>query len=281
MGRRLTVFAFVSLPIVFGGCGGDDDGNGSGSSDAAAIDAASLPDSAPTPDAVTVDAGPQIDAMPAELACLGDPLPDTAPTTLTVSGLTTEVTLSGEEPLSGVDIEARQVSNDAVIDTTTSDADGEFTLTEDDSGESPVDAYVIATIDGYKDTYLWPPAPLTENTVDAPVLMIESTLVWPVLTAGQNQLAENGVVSLIVIDCDDLPVEGATVTASTSTQVVYADEDGLPDPNRTSTSTQGIAFIFNVPPGDVEVDAVKSGMSLREHTIESVADSLVTTLVMP
>jgi hypothetical protein len=64
-------------------------------------------------------------------------------------------------------------------------------------------------------------------------------------------------------------------------QITYTGSNGQPTPNATSTASDGLAIIFNVPPGTYSADAMASGMSLREHDIKAYAQSVTTTAVVP
>lgn len=277
--RRLA-YGSLSFLFLLAACG-DDDGNGGNVADAAVIDASGdEADASTTPDAAVADAMPTPDAQPSNLDCAGDPLPDTAPMTLTVSGVVQNVLGNG---VAGATVEARRTADDALIDTSGPTAmNGAYTLTEDDTGQVPLEAYLVATHDQNRTTYIYPPVPLASDQADVPVIMLDSFFYDLLLDAADPpQNPDNGVVTLVVVDCDGNPVEGAVVTSSTSSQVVYGDDTMFPNDSYSATSPSGIAYIYNVPPTETEVGASVSGVDLRAHTVGSVPGAVVTTAIIP
>ena len=64
-------------------------------------------------------------------------------------------------------------------------------------------------------------------------------------------------------------------------EFVSYTEGFVPSPDATSTDGSGAVYVFNLPPGNVEVDATIDGYSLREHTIEVRANVITITSVIP
>jgi hypothetical protein len=89
-----------------------------------------------------------------------------------------------------------------------------------------------------------------------------------------------GVITMIVVDSSGQPVQGATASTSPSSTVKYSDGSGYPTAT-SGTNTNGIAFMVNVPPGDVSVSASKSGMTFKSHTLNARADKFTTTAIAP
>jgi len=75
---------------------------------------------------------------------------------------------------------------------------------------------------------------------------------------GVTQQAGKGVIVGAVLDPDLGGKAGAKVSTTPSYGVFYFGEDGIPDPTRTETSSNGLFIIFNVDAGDVEVTATMS-----------------------
>src|SRR5690606_38069228 len=105
-----------------------------------------------------------------------------------------------------------------------------------------------------------------------------------IATNGQ-QKAGNGIVALIVTDGTN-PVAGAQVTSNPEPlpETRYNGMVGtlvLPDPMATETYTDGVAYLFNLAPGDVTVSATKSGMTFSSHKVKAWADQLTTTVIVP
>jgi len=63
--------------------------------------------------------------------------------------------------------------------------------------------------------------------------------------------------------------------------IIYTTPSGIPDTSATSTNVNGLAFILNVTPGNVVVDAQAGPNNLREHTLDVRADVVTETAVLP
>jgi hypothetical protein len=276
--RTLPRLAFcLSIPLALApaaACGGDDDG---GASDAGPADASGQVDAARQ-----ADADLSADATPADLACLGDPLPTSAPATVSVSGEVFTLQQLQQQPVSGALVSARRLNN-VELDTDTTGADGLFTVSAS-TNNKPLNAYLYATKAGFLPTREYPPTPIAGDLTDAPVpLLTQALLDALAVFAGQvDQDPANGVMFVVAADCSGNPIEGATISSEPAAgTVVYGDDDGFPDVNATSTGAQGLVFLFNVPPGAVVVDADVNGSSLREHTVRSVGGEITATAVLP
>jgi hypothetical protein len=264
--RSLVVCARLALvPMLAVSACGDDGGadvDGSVSVTDAAPDAPTAADARPI-----IDAMPPADARPAALGCLGDPIPNPVADTVTVSGQTVSITAQGQQALAGVEVQAYDDADEAITDAIdTSDAQGAWSITAD-VGNEPLDAYVRGTLAGYLDTYLFPPTPLFEDLTGASIIMLDSGALALLGFLGLSQDNDKGVLLVAVLDCDGNPVEGASVTTTPPAgQTAYLD-NGQPSTSATATDSSGAAMLFNVPAGDVEVNATVMGMSLRAHTV--------------
>lgn len=239
-------------------------------------------DAAPA-DAVTIDARPDAfvpDAMPGRFDCLGEPLPTTADDPIDVGGVATEISAGGEEPVEGVVITLFSAA-DAELGTATTDATGAYSV-EVATGGTPITGYLRAIQKGYLDTYLYPPRPLAASTTAAAATMITSGTfdLLGSLALGDAPADGMGHVVVVVVDCNDDPVQGAVVTSSPAGTVRY-NAGGFPSDTATATGADGIAYVFNLTPGTVSVDASFDGTSLREHDVTARADVLTTTIVGP
>ena len=212
-------------------------------------------------------------------ACLGQALPTTAPDTITVAGVSQTVGLGGSTPEPSVNVEV--LDPDGVqIATTVTGADGAYSTPISTSGV-PVDGYIHGTKAGFIDTYVYPPAPLAADIDNGTVLIITSSTFALVQSfESVTQDAGNGFIGVVVSDCDNKPVAGATVTTDPPGVVRY-NVAGIPNNTATTTDVDGVAYVFNVPAGDVTVDADAGGQSLREHVINARADVVSTTVVAP
>ena len=201
------------------------------------------------------------------------------PSMITVSGVVMEQTTSGATPLAGVALNAFIIGNDATpIATATTDAQGAYTASVTTNGK-PVDAYLKATKTGYVDSYVYPAAPLTANFAGANIGIV-STSTFGTLRSILGGTAGKGMMIMIVSDPNNNPISGATVaTAPASASYRYLDANGQPF-GTTSTNPTGVAFAIDVPPGNVTVNATKSGMTFQSHALNARADVMTTTLIV-
>jgi hypothetical protein len=163
-------------------------------------------------------------------------------------------------------------------------ANGNFALSLATGGVA-LDGYIKATKAGYRDTYLYPPTIIYQNLSGAAVLILQpATFNLLVNLAGATQTAGNGALGLVVLDCNNDPVPGATVSAKVGgadVGMIRYTSGMLPSAGATATDTSGLAFVFDVPPGDVTVSAQVGSMTLRTHVVAVHADANTTTAVRP
>jgi hypothetical protein len=260
------------------GCGSDD---GADTTDAAVADA-SPPDATVPP-----DSAPPPDARQPNLTCLGDPLPEVAAATVTISGSAFTVGQSGMSAVEGATIEGFKVIEDdadELLDSDTSSASGAYSLTAA-TDEEPLDAYVRATHASYLDTYLYPPVPVTEDLTGGAIIMLDAgtpgLLGFLLGYSGDNAL---GFGIAVVLDCDGQGVHGAVVTTDPPSGNVGYNLGGLPDGSATATDADGVAYLQSVPvEGPVEIKASYGTMELRTVTIQfsPVSEAVYSTAIIP
>ncbi len=209
------------------------------------------------------------------------------PSMLTISGVASEITTGGRTPQAGVAISVYNVSDDSMIGTATTDANGAYSITVSTNG-SPVDGYLKATKTGLKETYLYPPGPLSSDFAGVTTLMLsQSTQNLANMVGGAAPPdATKGWIAMLVLDAPQTSanaVMGATVTATPTGEIRYNSSAGIPGgPGQaTSTAMDGIAYVMNVPAGQVTVGASKSGLTFKSHPVKARADKVTLTLVTP
>tara|TARA_R110002073_G_scaffold74100_10_gene181376 strand:- start:27249 stop:28109 length:861 start_codon:yes stop_codon:yes gene_type:complete len=284
--NRFGLGSFLLLSLVAACSSGDDDGNAvaDAADNATAIDASSQnsPDARITPDAAGLDLP---DARPSALVCSGDPLPTTvANPPVTISGTVQEGGINGINTMTNsAQVSAHLAGDDTIIDE--GDFVGPFTITDSTNSTTPVDAYLKATSGGFVDTYVFPPSAIAEDLAGTPIVMVSTTIfgLLPLLT-GITQ--EDGNASLIIatVDCEQAAMEGATVSITPNVGTLrYAGANGIPGmTDFPATQAPGLGYIFNVPPGNYQVDATApDGTILRSVNVKAFADSTTTAVVAP
>jgi hypothetical protein len=214
---------------------------------------------------------------PEPLDCLGEPLPETVPDNVVLSGL---VTTWSNVIIDGAEVEALAVSDDGLLSDDTSALNGSYELTVP-TGGAPLDAYLRVSAEGSVDSYVYPPMPFVADDEPDLSLITADLRAGVADEAGVSLEADKGLLYVLVLDCNGDPVEGATVTTNPPGEQLSYTEGFVPSPDRTSTDGSGAAYIFNLPPGDVEVHATVDGYALREHTIEVRADVMTISSVIP
>jgi hypothetical protein len=70
-----------------------------------------------------------------------------------------------------------------------------------------------------------------------------------------------GMIHLIVNDASNSALAGVSVTTSPEGKVGYIDTTGAANPSLTATTAQGYGFVFEEPPGQVEVTFTVAGLT--------------------
>jgi hypothetical protein len=209
--------------------------------------------------------------------------PPVVPQTFMISGTVTERGLNGTSPVAGVTVAAFASSNaSTAVGMATTDAQGLFALTVMTNG-MPLDGYLLATKSGYVDLYMYPTSPFIKNYTDADLNMITpGNKDFLSSLASGNQMAGKGLIGLAVLDMAGMPVAGATVSSTPAAGAYrYTGSNGLPSGSATTTSADGVAFMFNMPSGPITISATKSGMTFKSHVVTAPADKMTTTAITP
>lgn len=225
-------------------------------------------------------------------ACGGDdsnnktnPMPDapgSAAQTITITGTTKVVSASGSTATPGVSVSAYQSSDEnTAVATAASDTAGNYTLTITTNGH-PLNGYLKATLNGYLDTYLYPPSAITTDYAGAAINIVnESTLEALSTICGHGITNAQGVIAAEAFDAAMMPVAGVAFSSSPAAmKYCYNGSSPLPDSSKTVTSADGIGYMIDVT-GDVMVSATKTGATFATHTVKVRTNALTTTLLAP
>lgn len=268
MGNFRTVMSIGLLSLA--ACG--DDG-GTATIDAAKpIDAAvdAIPDSPPA------DAAPNYD-----FTCLNNAPPANVAATVTVSGTAQEVVIQGMAPavVANVGVAIKACKGDCLnannLGTTTSGAAGAYATAPLSTGGVALEGYLDATKNGDRRTLVYPPSPLAQNQSNVPVLQFSNGAMLALTALGITQDANKGMIGIVVTDCANMPIEGATVT------VTPAGDAPLDLGALAQGMAPGTWLVTNAPAGDATIAATYGGMTLRSHVIKSVAGATTTTGIRP
>lgn len=270
---------------MVGACGG---GGSAGIPDAApdaplAVDARP-PDAAPLPDATPpIDSAPRPDARPADLSC-ADQDGGTVPATITIMGRLRQGLLN---PSNSAEVSIDFFPPDEMppaIASTKTGSDGRFTLqlvTE----LKPVDGVGRFTKNGFINEWFYPGQPLARSYAGLEGLMgrtsdLDNPLIG--LVFGTSFDATKGLAAILVLDCNNTPIEGATITLDPPAEkMIYADSTALPSPLLTETSRAGAVYGWNMPVGSITITGQVGGKPLHGHVFKTHMGEISLTLLTP
>ena len=216
---------------------------------------------------------------PAEgFGCVDDTLPTTAPALVSVNGAIRANALS-PQPVSNAIITAYRVGSPDTIASDTSSTPGDYAVNIT-TGGTPVNGYLKVTHSGQLDTYAYPARPLAANLTTNVLMPTQNEIDFLGVAVGVTQSGTNGFIGVVVRDCFGATVAGATVSTTPAGTVKY-NSSGTPSGSATSTSTDGVAYVFNVPAGDVIVKANGGGETLRQHAVTARAGTVTLTEIQP
>ena len=211
--------------------------------------------------------------------CLGKPLPTTAPSTIHVSGMLT-ANAANPSALQSAGVAAVKSSDTTmVLDTTTSDGSGHYTLTVATAG-IPVNGFLRITKSGFLPTYGYPAVPLAADQTDNVLVITSTEFNFLAGLVGESPTPGDGFIGIVVRDCAGTPLTGATVASNPAGRIHY-NAAGAPSSSATSTSTDGVAYIFNVAAGDVTIFGTANGHALRQHVVTARANAVTLTAIQP
>lgn len=284
MKRLRAVFGIVGLVFAAAACGGD----GSATPDAAAPRDGAGADASDMSDASvdgSLDAGADAtpgDAPSYDFSCLGNAAPTTAPVQIMVTGTAQDINLFSQmfEGVANATVAAYRANETAIVGASdVTDAQGNFAFTITNAQQTPIDGYLAASAAGKRNVRVYPASPISENLSMVPILLLSSSNFELIRSqvAMKPQSAANGTVGLLVVDCANQPIAGATISVIQG-NVEYADDAHTWD---ASQFQPGAFLVYDVPPGDVVVSATYNGQALRAHTVKSVAQTTTNTIVRP
>lgn len=210
--------------------------------------------------------------------CLGGTLPTTAPATIAVTGQIRAGALS-PGPLSGALVTAYRTGDTTTLDSSTSNTPGNYNL-QVLTGGTPIDGYLRVVHSGQITTYAYPSRPLASDLVTNVLMITSSEFGFLAAAVTVTPEAGKGFIGVIVKNCNGTPVAGATVSTNPPGTVHY-NAGTTPSSSATTTSADGIAYVFNVTAGNVTVQANGGGHSLRSHIVNARADAVTLTEIQP
>jgi hypothetical protein len=269
--------------IAASACG--DDG-GSAQNDAA------MPDAPP-------DAKQFLDAPPPmfDFTCIGNGMPSSATSTITLSGTVQQVALGGPSgvmftPVGSATVKACNATNNmcsgAGTGMTTTASDGTFSIGPINTSSAPLNDFVEMTKTGLRTTYTYPASPFVASFSGLPILTFDSTIVGVLPTFGCTQNdANNGMLALAFTDCADMPITDST-NLSVSVKQGGAEVTGtsMIDLGSIVAQAAGTFIVCNVPENattTVGATYTIGGLSrtFRAHDVKVVKGTTTSTLVRP
>jgi hypothetical protein len=229
----------------------------------------------------TIDAPPvaSADAREGRFRCHGAPLPTEASNPVRVSGIVSTLTLTGTQPLRGVALTFVPTSQSAPSPTAMSSNDGSYSITVETNGR-PVSGYVRASLSSYLTSEVYPKSSLVADIGNNGIVVINEAGRSALAQFSEVRLENNtGLATVAVLDCDGNPVSGAAVVVPGAT--VRYTAGGRPDVDATSTSTDGVALAFNIPPGPTTISVSADGAEFADWSAEVRANVVTAVAVVP
>lgn len=225
-------------------------------------------------------------------ACVGESLPTTAPNRIDIRGIVFDP-LGLSDGGATMDIGAPVArasetlfvigqSGSVLRGTWTTKDDGTFTASELTGGGAQR-VFIQSRANGYLDTFSYPPLPLAYS-IDVIVVQVRQEELASLVAAGILRPIEPMKAFMIVsvVDCNDNPVEGATINVSDSgvhdqahpiVKTYFAK--GTPDASATKTDAlTGSAFVSGLVPGAVTLRASLGTIPFKENKVTVVVDAL-------
>ncbi len=223
-----------------------------------------------TPDAPAGTADARMTDAGAAFACRGQPFPTTAPSSVTVSAQLGDPFAAAS--FAGAIVTPYSGGNPVTM--LTADANGKVMVTVPTGGVPLTVDYVQATMSGYDDAYFYPTAPVSHD------LSVGIYLATPTEMSALTDAAHT-VIFLEVVDCTNLPVEGATVSTTPAATINYVDATGHIGVG-TATSNNGVVFITGATAGVITLDgATSDSLPLRSHQVTTRLNTMTVTAIQP
>ena len=209
--------------------------------------------------------------------CLGAPAPTTAAPIVMIGGKVAEPTnLTG---ISGVTVVLQSTATMTPIFTGTTDAAGMFSFNLNTNGTPVTGVNLFGSAPGRENMYFYPTRAVTQDLAVMFALLTTQEAMGLALGAGTPLQAGTGSILLTINDCNNVPLSGATLTASAGTVRYFSGIN--PSPTATATDGGGIALVANAPPGKVTLTAKVTTMTLPPHDVTVVADTFIQTEIQP
>lgn len=241
----MRTLAFI---LVIAACGGSDNSNGGGG-----------------------DAGNK----PADARVFLD-TPPNVPATITISGTALDNGANSSTPLAGAVVSLLKVSDETMLGTMTTAADGKYSFPVTTNGQV-VDAYVMATKSGYAPAAAFPAAPFQKDSPGTDSNLVTSGN-FTGLQFISGQQPGKGLVVVGILDASDMAVAGVKISSTPGGTYKYSDSNGTPTLN-DSTADDGRGFFTNLTPGVVTISATKTGATFKSHTVKAAADVFTSTVI--
>ncbi|HET7501362.1 MAG TPA: hypothetical protein VFK02_10180 [Kofleriaceae bacterium] len=212
------------------------------------------------------------------LSCLNQPLPTRVKAQVKIGGTVIDP-FAGDIP-AGSPIEVFLVGNSGPVFTETIAADGTFSH-DQGTGLVPHEFYAKVAPNGFLPSLYYPPVPLA-NDVNATIFVFKPSDLGPIgALAGLTFDTTKSVFTVIVTDCNGMPLDGATVSSEPAGDVRYFI-NSAPNPSAVATDAMyGMALIANVPAVNVTIKAEYMGMTLRSHTMDAQPGTHIMTGIQP
>ena len=218
----------------------------------------------------------------ADWSCVGDPAP-ASPEQIAITGT---MFGSSDAPIADALVELVALSDDAVVGSVVTAADGTFQL-DVEPGPDGLSAYLRAAPEGRVPLYNYFDGPLREDA-EVPMLSLApgELAAFYGFALGTPLDETRATVSIVFKDCAMTPAADVAISLDPEAEQIayFSEATNNVDDALTTTDESGFAFAVNAPAGDGGLPVVvhgQAGDTLLEGAIETHPGSLVSILVRP
>jgi len=204
------------------------------------------------------------------LTCIGNQ-PTTATDPVVISGAVS-VFVGSLNRLPNVEVKFRQLSDDTILATTTTDNNGNFSVSVTSEG-LPVSGYLELTASGYTHARQYWSKPLTGPTSISPILYTPQSLASIYFDTVELTPQPNmATIVLSIADCSGSPVTGASAIVDPNTEfVIDAAAYGIP----------GSKWVLNQPAGMTAVSVNSGSTTFGTTQVTAASGDLILVSITP
>jgi hypothetical protein len=204
------------------------------------------------------------------------PVSRTAPDPIVMSGDTRD---SLDVTVTDVTVAASNAVDGTPIATTTSNASGTYSLPIP-TGGVPIAPVLTVSATGYVSAFYTLSFAFAANFQLDPIVFSSSDIAYIYAQSAQPQMGSDGVLEVGLVDCSLTPISGAVITTTPPLRIVYVNAAGAADGSLSATTTSGVGFAVNAPPGQIQVSVTLAGSTFMPREAQVEASPILSGIAM-